>query len=98
MEDPLAVLQRIATFTGVPLTQEVRTALAERMGGEGRRSPRTENNLAATATTDYYSTVRPPGHRHDGWRHKLAHHQLERLQCGVCGEVMEKLGYNKVLK
>ena len=98
VEDPVAVLQRIGTFTGVPLTQEVREALAERMGGKVRRRARTENNLAATNTTDYYSTVRPPGHRHDAWRNKLARHQLERLECGVCEELMEKLGYNKILK
>ena len=97
-EDPLAVLQRIGTFTGVPLTQEVREAVAERMGGKVRRSGRTENTLAATNSTDYYSTVRPPGHRHDAWRNKLTHHQLESLECGVCGELMEKLGYNKILK
>ena len=98
VEDPVAVLQRIGTFTGVPLTQEAREAVAERMGGKGRRRPRTENSLAATNSTDYYSTVRPAGHRHDAWRNKLSHHQLERLQCGVCEQLMEKLGYDKILK
>ena len=60
VEDPMAVLQRIGTFTGVPISQEVREALAERMGGAVRRE-RSENSLAATNTTEYYSTVRPPG-------------------------------------
>merc|ERR1711892_1538153 len=97
VETPMAVLERIGAFTGVPVTDEIREAVAVKMGGEEKVTESTDsNNLAATMTTDYYSTVRAPGHKHDAWRRKLSEKEIVSLECGVCEEVMEKLGYKKV--
>ena len=97
VKTPMTVMERIGAFTGVPVTDEIREAVAVRMGRIEKVTESTDNNnLAATMTTDYYSTVRAPGHKHDAWRRKLSEKEIVSLECGVCGEVMERLGYKRV--
>ena len=97
VEDPMKVLERIGAFLGVAVTEEMREAVGVRMFGkkDGTEVPVT-NSLAASNTTEYYSTVRGPGHRHDSWRQRLRPEDISVLECGVCGEVMERLGYHKL--
>jgi len=96
VQGPEAELERIGAFTGVPVTEEMREAVAVKMFGKVEQSKsRCSNDLAATNTTDYYSTVRPPGHKTDSWRSKLHPDQVAKLECGVCREVMERLGYKR---
>ena len=96
-ERPVEVLERIAAFTGIPVSEEVVEAVAVRMLGKSEARRVVEGSeTAATVTTEYYSTVRPAGHRHDRWRGRLAAEQVAALQCGPCGEVIDMLGYHKV--
>jgi len=98
VEKPLEVLDRIAAFTGIPVSDEVQEAVAVRMLGKAEAKQVADGNAtAATATTEYYSTVRPLGHRHDRWRSKLGEEEVAALQCGPCGEVLARLGYTKVV-
>jgi len=98
VERPVEVLDRIAAFTGIPVSEEVLEAVAVKMLGKPETKRVVDGNeTAATATTEYYSTVRPVGHRHDRWRSKLGKEQLAALQCGPCGEVLSRLGYPKVV-
>ena len=99
VEKPLEVLDRIAAFTGIPISEEVLEAAAVRMLGKPDAKLLADGNkTAATVTTEYYSTVRPMGHRHDRWRSRLADEQVEELQCGPCGEVLSRLGYPKLVR
>ena len=99
VERPVEVLDRIAAFTGTPVSQEVLEAVAVKMLGKPEAKRVGDGNeTAATATTEYYSTVRPVGHRHDRWRSRLREEQVATLQCGPCGEVLARLGYPKVLR
>ena len=96
LEKPEEVLSRIAIFTGVAVTKEVKEAVAVRMGGKAKVRASDSVDLAASETTEYYSTVRGAGHRHDGWRRRLREEEVEALECGVCGEVMDRLGYSRL--
>jgi len=93
VESPITVLDRIAAFTGVPVTEEMKEAVAVKMLG---KSGRKNAPLTDSQTADYYSTVRGPGHRHDAWRTRLSNKDIVLLECGDCGLVMDKLGYQKV--
>lgn len=97
VEKPLEVLDKVTTFTGSPLSDEVLEAVAVKMLGKAETKQTSEKNTtAATLTTEYYSTVRPKGHRHDKWRSKLDKEKVAALQCGPCGEVLRKLGYQRL--
>merc|ERR1712107_667731 len=102
VEKPLEVLSKVTNFTGSPLSNEMLEAVAVKMLGKTEcdfvetKQTSEKNTTAATLTTEYYSTVRPKGHRHDKWRSKLDKEQVEVLQCGPCGEVLRKLGYQRL--
>merc|ERR1711973_696165 len=88
---------QVTTFMGSPLSNEVLEAVAVKMLGKAETKQTSEKiTTAATLTTEYYSTVRPKGHRHDKWRTKLDKEQVGALQCGPCGEVLRKLGYQRL--
>jgi len=98
VENPVTVLEKIGSFTGVAVTEEMREAVAVRMFGKAKKnnnSPVT-NSLAASETTDYYSTTRAPGHKHNSWMRKLGKEEIALLECGDCGILMDKLGYQKI--
>jgi len=98
VDNPVAVLERIGSMTGVAVTEDMREAVAVRMQGKDNKNkkPPVTNSQAASETTEYYSTTRAPGHRHDSWLRKLNREEIAALECGDCGIVMDKLGYQKI--
>jgi len=97
VERPMEILEKVGEFAGISVTDSMREAVEVRMGGKVKeRSSSDSNKLAATMTTEYYSTVRAPGHRHDGWKRKLDQQEVAAIECGTCGEMMKRLGYQKI--
>ena len=78
------MLDRIAAFTGIPVSEEVLEAVAVKMLGKPEaKHVGGRNETTATSSTEYYLTVRPVGHRHNRWHSRLGEEQVETLQCGA---------------
>ena len=77
------MLDRIAAFTGIPVSEELLEAVAVKMLGKPEaKHVGGRNETTATSSTEYYLTVRPVGHRHNRWHSRLGEEQGETLQCG----------------